>query len=524
MQRKPGGTETPDQPQRDAGAGGDTKAQETAPPPNPSGAIRSTFLLTFAEILLNLVLVGQNRFLAVQIGPAGFGVYGLLQSIFRFVSSFSSAWLSVPVTKWIAEYDADDDKRRRDNTFSLSLSLTLAILIPASVGFAVFHRPIIDTFMNGEVRVLHFFLFMAFAALTALRTVQSAILQGLLLIKRIVQVRVVTAVVQLALILALVNLFKLTGFFTALVAGLAVATTLAFWVMRADGHLDFVRPRPRSLESRRLLEFGGANLALMFVALGTEYAQRFIVLRAHGIESVGFMVAAIQIVTYMDVANRSAMFYWLPKMSRSGSGAGIIDDYARFSHFNLYAGIPAVLGGILFGGLLIDILLGAKFAPLTSALYLFMIWQFLNLIHNPPAMAIMALAQVRIHTLASLASGITVPLVLLILIDRMGLEAVGIALIAGGVVAYVPRFVYVGRVNRLWGDIRSWGLAAFGVLVVAAGFFARDWAFGWRVVLWMGVVSTLFGSMPVDDRREIVAAVGAAFGRARWFRRKGKPA
>ena len=298
---------------------GDTgrREPEATVEPAPPGAIRSTFLLTLAEILLNLVLAGQNRFLAMQIGPAGFGVYGLLQSIFRFVSSFSSTWLSVPATKWMAEYDADGDSQRRDNTFSLSLTLTLAILIPASIGFAVFHRPIIDTFMNGDVRVLHFFIFIAFAAFTAVRTVQSAILQGLLLIKRIVQIRVVTALGQLALIAALVPLFKLTGLFTALVVGLTVATTLAFWVMRADGQLRFVRPRPRSLESRRLLEFGGANLALMFVALGTEYAQRFIVLRALGIESVGFMVAAIQIVTYMDVANRSAMFYWLRSLEPS---------------------------------------------------------------------------------------------------------------------------------------------------------------------------------------------------------------
>ena len=498
---------------------GDTgwREPEATVEPAPPGAIRSTVLLTLAEVLLNLVLVGQNRFLAMQIGPAGFGVYGLLQSIFRFVSSFSSTWLSIPATKWMAEYDADGDSQRRDNTFSLSLTLSLSILIPASIGFAVFHRPIIDTFMNGDVRVLHFFIFIAFAAFTAVRTVQSAILQGLLLIKRIVQIRVVTALGQLALIAALVPLFKLTGLFTALVVGLTVATTLAFWVMRADGQLRFVRPRPRSLESRRLLEFGGANLALMFVALGTEYAQRFIVLRALGIESVGFMVAAIQIVTYMDVANRSAMFYWLPRMSRSGKSAGILEDYSKFSHFNLYAGIPAVLGGILFGGLIVDILLGAEFAPLASALYLFMMWQFLNLIHNPPAIAIVALAQVRIHALASLASGITVPLVLLALVDRMGLEAVGIALIAGGMVAYIPRLVYVGRVNGLWGDARSWALAGFGALVLGAGFFARDWAFVWRAVLWVGVAAALFASIPREDREQIMSALRAPLNRAGWF-------
>ncbi len=474
-----------------------------------AAGISPTLKLTAAEVLVTLALVGQNRVLASLIGPAGFGVYGLLQSLFRFVSSFAASWMSAPVTKWIAEYGSTDKQESQSRLYSLSLTTSLAILIPMILIFAVFYRPIIDGVLGGEVKIHHYFIFIVFSSLTAIRTVQSAVLQGLLLIGRIALIRTVSAGIQVVLVLVLVSQFGLTGMFYGLTISLGIAALMAFTVIHRTAKLGITKPVLRSDEAKNLAQFGGANLILLVVALTTEYTQRLIVLNGLGIESVGLMVAAMQIIVYLDIFNRSAVFYWFAKMSKSSTPQGLMDDYSGFSRLVLIAGIPVVIGGILFGGLAVDLLLGPKFAALTSSLYLFVIWQFLNLVHNPPAMAIMALAKIKVHAVASLVSGITVPVVMYLGLNywSWGFESIGIALIIGGVLAYIPRVLYMGLVLNIWATRYTWALTGVGVLMIAGAILIREETLITRATALLTTTVILFAITPKVERSVMLNSI-----------------
>jgi len=471
--------------------------------------ISPTLKLSAAELAITLALVGQNRVLASLIGPAGFGVYGLLQSLFRFLSSFTSSWMSAPVTKWIAEYGSTNNNESQSRLYSLSLTTALVILIPACILFALFHQLIIDEVLGGEVKVHHYFIFMVFAALTAVRTVQSAVLQGLLLIGRITLIKTVSAGIQVVLVLVLVSQYGLTGMFYGLTISLAIAALMAFTVIHRNAKLGITKPKLRSREAKNLAQFGGANLILLVVALTTEYTQRLIVLNSLGIESVGLMVAALQIIVYMDVFNRSAVFYWFAKMSKSSSPKDLMNDYSGFSRLVLITGIPIVLGGILFGGTVVDLLLGSKFSTLTSSLYLFMIWQFLNLIHNPPAMAIMALAKIKVHAVASLASGLSVPAVLYFGLNHWswGFESIGIAMIIGGLLAYLPRMLYMGLVLKIWATGYTWVLTFTGVVMIVATIQMRELPIIVRASVLVAMTGVLIIMTPKDERTAILKSV-----------------
>jgi enterobacterial common antigen flippase len=474
-----------------------------------AAGINPTLKLTVAEIAITLALVGQNRVLASLIGPAGFGVYGLLQSLFRFVSSFSASWMSAPVTKWIAEYGSTNNRESQNRLYSLSLTTALAILIPACLVFAVFHRPIIDGILGGEVKIHHYFIFIVFSALTAVRTVQSAILQGLLLIGRITLIKTVSAGIQVVLVLTLVSKFGLTGMFYGLTISLSIGVLMAFTVIHRNAKLGITKPVLRSDEAKNLAQFGGANLILLVVALTTEYTQRLIVLDSLGIESVGLMVAAMQIIVYMDIFNRSAVFYWFAKMSKTSSPQELMDDYSGFSRLVLITGIPIVVGGILFGGTAIDLLLGSKFSTLTSSLYLFLIWQFLNLVHNPPAMAIMALTKIKVHAIASLTSGLTVPIVMYLGLNYWdwGFESIGIALIIGGVLAYLPRVLYMGIMLKIWATTYTWALTGVGVLMMVVAILLRDQSLMTRGVVLVSMTALLYAITPKVERTVIINGV-----------------
>lgn len=474
-----------------------------------SSGISPTLKLTGAEIAITLALVGQNRVLASLIGPSGFGVYGLLQSLFRFVSSFAATWMSAPITKWVAEYESNDNKESQNRLYSLSLFTSIAILIPTCLVFAVFHRPIIDEVLGGEVKTHHYFVFIGFAALTTIRTVQSAVLQGLLLIGRITLIKTVSAGIQVVLVLVLVSNFGLTGMFYGLLISLAIAALMALTVIHRDANLKIAKPIIRSSEAKNLAQFGGANMILLVAALTTEYIQRLIVLGGLGIESVGLMVAATQIIVYLDVFNRSAVFFWFARMSKSSDPKDLMDDYSGFSRLALITGIPVVVGGILFGGTIVDLLLGPKFSVLASSLYLFLIWQFLNLIHNPPAMAIMALTKIKVHSVATLASGITVPVVIYLGVNHWswGFESVGIGLIVGGTLAYLPRVLYMGFAMNIWTSKYTWLLTLVGTLMILVAIQLRDLQISYRIAALVTTAVIIYLMTPRTDRKAIIGSV-----------------
>ena len=394
--------------------------------------------------------------------------------------------------------------------YSLGMLTSLAILIPVGIVFVVFHRPIIDTFLQGEVEPHHYFVFLVFSVLTALRTVQSAVIQGLLLVGRVVMIKTVSAGIQVVLVLTLVSQYGLIGLFYGLAISLLIAALMAFSVIHRTAKLGFSRPVLRAEETTNLAQFGGANVVLLVAALSTEYLQRFIILNQLGIEAVGLMVAAMQIIVYIDVFNRSAIFYWFAKMSKSSNAKDLLDDYAGFSQLTLIAGIPMVLGGILFGGTAIDILLGENFSELTSTLYLFMIWQFFNLIHNPPAMAIMAMARVKVHAIATLASATSVPIVMYLGMSQWswGFESIGIALIAGGVLAYIPRVLYMGIRHQVWGTKYTWMFTFVGTGMVGIATQLRDLSLSERIAVYLLLLTILYLVTPKSERRVILETIG----------------
>jgi hypothetical protein len=125
-------------------------------------------------------------------------------------------------------------------------------------------------------------------------------------------------------------------------------------------------------------------------------------------------------------------------------------------------------------------------------------------------MAIMALARVKVHAIATLASATSVPLVMYLGMSQWswGFESIGIALIVGGVLAYIPRVLYMGIRHQVWGTKYTWMFTFVGIVMVTIAIQLRDFSLEERVLVYLLLLATMYLITPKNERRVILATIG----------------
>jgi hypothetical protein len=91
--------------------------------------------------------------------------------------------------------------------------------------------------------------------------------------------------------------------------------------------------------------------------------------------------------------------------------------------------------------------------------------------------------------------------------DPMGFNAVGVALIAGAVVGYVPRAVSLGLQSGIWGDRRLWALTLTGSLILWVAYLLLNVSLEIRAIVWLLATTGMYLTAPNVDRRKFHDAV-----------------
>jgi len=160
-----------------------------------------------------LVAIIKNKYLAIEIGPAGFGMFSLLDSFFGFFLIFTGGWLSVPTMKYIAEHRSKNDNKSVQSTLNFSFSLAfISALFLISV-FFIFSKFFISNFLNSEILYSYYILFAAAFLGTSLNSIMQAYFQGMLLVKETIFRRIILRIFDLVSVVLLVLFFGLLGFF-----------------------------------------------------------------------------------------------------------------------------------------------------------------------------------------------------------------------------------------------------------------------------------------------------------------------
>ena len=85
--------------------------------------LKTSFLSAISNIVKMATAFFTGKIIATYIGPSGFAFLGQFQNFINIATSFSSAGINSGITKYIAEFSDDEDKK--NNYISTSFFITI---------------------------------------------------------------------------------------------------------------------------------------------------------------------------------------------------------------------------------------------------------------------------------------------------------------------------------------------------------------------------------------------------------------
>lgn len=322
--------------------------------------IRTSLLNSIAVCVRMLTLLGINKVLAVYVGPAGYAAVGQFQNAVQMITIFASGAINNGVTKYTAEYTADEPKLKL--LWRTAGSITLVASVVTAVGISLFHDKLAVYFLGSSEFGGVFLWFAATLVLFTFNALLLAILNGKKDVGRYVIANIAGSVFSLLITALMAMMYGLYGALIALAIYQSVAffaTIIICWKLPwfSFGNL-FGEMDPEVVKN-----LGKYALMALTSAICVPVGQ--IVVRNHlgdqfGWEAAGYWEAMWRLSSaYLMLITTTLGVYFLPRLSELTKAEDVKQEIRQ--------GYKIILPAAVFAGVVIylmrDFIITLLFTP-----------------------------------------------------------------------------------------------------------------------------------------------------------------
>lgn len=434
--------------------------------------IQSTAILGGASVINILIGLISSKITAILLGPGGFGLMSLYQSVINLAMMVASLGLPTALTRAMARSVSDKDATRTAEFRRAGWSITIIATLIAISGILAF-RSQLNGLLSSTQRGNGWILFIAAAILfSMMANTQIAIINSRHRVGDLARISVLSAALSLIPTIALVWTLGTTGVAPALAAGTLVNALVSSLFYRRATRQD--APFAAGIlavpvkAARELIGFGLPFMASLAVGNGVVTLIPILVLHALGPVQVGLFRAASAIaVNYLSVILNAMAQDYFPRLSQTQGGTrelhGIVNDQLRF--ILLVAGpvILAMIGAVPY---LVPLLYSKAFVSAADMLEWQLIGDLFKFATWAMGFVIMVKLGSRIFFLTELASGLVLLASSWFGMRWLGLPGLGVAFLVTGIFACAANWLVLYRSSGItW---RPDNILLFLLLVLAA--------------------------------------------------------
>ena len=417
--------------------------------------IRTGLLNGIAVLIKMLTLLGINKVLALYVGPSGYAALGQFQNAVQMITTFSSGAINTGVTKYTAQYHADEEKQRRvwqaSGTIALVGSvLTALVIVYFSHELAAFFLK--DGALNGV-----FIWFAATLAFFTLNTLLLAILNGKKEIVLYVTANIAGSIFALLVTGGLTIYFGLYG---ALVA-LAVYQSLSFFITL---YLCTTRPwfkvrylfgrvdKETALNLSKFTAMALTSAACMPVCqiLIRDYLGESISWEAAGYWEAMWRLSA----AYLMLMTTTLSVYYLPRLSElvglSVIKKEILNGYKIIVPFTVVAALIIYL----LKDFIIQVLFSSEFAPMRELFGWQVVGDIMKICSWLFAYVMLGKAMFKLFMVTEIVFSLLLYVLTIVLCNKFGLEGTAMAYALNYALYWITVAVFVSRTLKKQGKER----------------------------------------------------------------------
>ena len=465
---------------------------------------KNSVSIGLTEILLILVIIIKNKYLAISIGSAGFGLYGILSSFFGIFFIISGTWVGTAATKYISESNNNDlDSENKINIiFSFVFYFTLTVGILISILLIFFSNSILLNFFPHQLVEAYYQLFCIGFITMNIQPVLLSIIQGILNVKTVITTRIINSVMDVVLIIFFVYMFQVLGFFIGIVISSIFSASILFYFLTVKCGFKLVKFSIQDEIVKKILFFGLINLALGLINIISMYVQRNIILSKIDIKAVGIFQAGFMFMNYLGVLSRGSSFHFLPTISKNVSVTTKNNLLNEFIFFTLISTCTLFVASILFGNYGISILYSKDFNDLKKILFFFILAQFVSQILTPFQLTLLGMTKLKAHLFITFIIHSFWIIIPYIFIEKFGLVTLPLGMLFGYLVGIILYALYLKKESLLTIDNKNVYLFIFSVLLLTISLFLLQTNFFMKILY--SLVSTLAIFLFLNKEQKIV--------------------
>jgi len=282
---------------------------------------KATSLFGGVQVYQILIQIIKSKFIAVLLGPAGFGIMGLYQSAIDLIKQVTSLGISQSAVRDVSEAYGTGDLQRISRTTTVLKRVVWWTGILGLIAVALF-SPILSKTSFGNYDYTVPFIFLSVTLLLdQLCAGQRVVLQGMRRLRDLAKCSAVGVTLGLVLSVPLYYLLGVDGIVPTMILN-AITSFVIAWVYARKVKIEPVNISLKDTiaESKSMMAMGVSMSLSGVLAMGIAFALRSYIRSIGGTEGVGFYQAGFAIIeSYVGLVFSAISTDYYPRLAAVNS-------------------------------------------------------------------------------------------------------------------------------------------------------------------------------------------------------------
>jgi len=396
-----------------------------------AGQILKSSALVGGSSVLNIVIgIFRTKAMAMLLGPAGFGLFGLYGSIADLTQSIAGMGVNSSGVRQIAEAFGSDDKRRIAQTIAVLRRTSILLGVLGAVLLVLFSKQVSTLTFGSDQHASAVCLLSISVFFRLVSAGQGALIQGMRRIADLAKMGVLGALFGICISVPMVYFLRERGVVPSLVGISAMTMITSWWYSRKINIEAYVVTAAQVREEvGMLLKLGFAFMASGLMTMGVAYGVRVVVLQKVGIEATGQYQSAWTLgglyVAFILQAMGADFYPRLTTRAKDNIACNrLVNEQALIGL--LLAG-PGVIATLTFAPFVIAVFYTARFSAAVGILRWICLGATLQVITWPMGFIIVAKGRQNLFFFSELAWTVVAVGLAWLCVTRFGLTGAGIA-------------------------------------------------------------------------------------------------
>jgi len=473
------------------------------------GTIAKAFTITgFAMIVTSTIGLIKTRVVATLQGTEGVGLLGQFISLQALIAGIAALGLGTGLVKYLSQYLESNEYDRVSKSVSSAMIIVTCASITAAIILIVLSKWISSLLVGDDSVWLYVTITAISMPIASLTTIFNSIINGAREIKSLARISVYSSLGSFAVAVPVIYFLGEVGVIVQITTTAAVIFSLNLAVsskIRNSWPVSVRRFRFDKEESTLLLHYGAVSMIAGLLLPLTLLITQTAIVRQEGLSENGLFTASWSLFwLYIGFATTSVMIYLFPTLSATKERRDLSAQVNNGVRFLAVATTPISCVIILIPDTILTILYSPEFADASWLLQMMAIAGAFRIVSFPISITLVAKKHLKEYLPIEVSWYLVFAGVVITLLPTMGIEAIGLAVLAAYIVHAILSVVFVKRILGIVYATKNWTILAASTTLLVSAFVINvfdpyvSYAFGALTVpLW------LCYSTDEDERRWI---------------------